>query len=69
LQFKDENRKFTGGKSRFEDAEVQEKMPKMLPGEFRNTRKLRRFSPSITPKKEDFAHVEQSARPQAPAGA
>jgi len=38
LQFKDENRRFTGGKSRFEDAEVQEKMPKMLPGEFRNTR-------------------------------
>ncbi len=28
---------FTGGKSRFEDAEVQEKMPKMLLGEFRNT--------------------------------
>ena len=38
MQFKDENRRFTGGKSRFEDAEVQEKMPKMLPGEFRNTR-------------------------------
>ena len=27
----------TSGKPRFEDAEVQEKMPKMLPGELRNT--------------------------------
>ena len=39
MQFKDENRRFTGCKSRFEDAEVQEKMLKMLPGEFGNTRK------------------------------
>jgi len=69
MQFRADFLAFTGGKSRFEDAEVQEKMPKMLPGEFRNTRKLRRFSPSITPKKEDFAHVEQSACPQSPAGA
>ncbi len=31
LQYKDENRRFTGGKSRFEDAVVHEKMPKMCP--------------------------------------
>ena len=37
IQDKDENRRFTGGKSRFEDAVMYEKMPKMHFVEFRNT--------------------------------
>jgi hypothetical protein len=37
LQFKAENRRFSGAKSRFSNAKMQGKMPKMHLGEFGNT--------------------------------